>query len=91
MPRTNTMGIRRFGAVNWIGLQALYAREVRRFASIYLQTVLAPVLTSVLLIRPGVQASALWRPVAWSLHVPFMTVAAMRGMLGRLILMAGQL
>ena len=48
MPRTNTMGIRRFGAVNWIGLQALYAREVRRFASIYLQTVLAPVLTSVL-------------------------------------------
>ena len=48
MPRTNTMGIRRFGAVNWIGLQALYAREVRRFASLSAQTVLAPALTSVL-------------------------------------------
>jgi ABC-2 type transport system permease protein len=42
------MGIRRFGAVNWIGLAALYAREVRRFASISSQTVLAPALTSVL-------------------------------------------
>jgi len=42
------MGIRRFGAVNWIGLAALYLREVRRFASISSQTVLAPALTSVL-------------------------------------------
>jgi ABC-2 type transport system permease protein len=42
------MGIRRFGAVNWIGLRTLYGREVRRFASIYAQTVMAPVLTSAL-------------------------------------------
>jgi ABC-2 type transport system permease protein len=42
------MGIRRFGAVNWIGLWALYAREVRRFSSIYTQTILAPALTSIL-------------------------------------------
>ena len=48
MQRPDTMGIRRFGAVNWIGLGALIAREVRRFTSIYPQTVLAPVLTSVL-------------------------------------------
>ena len=48
MQQPDTMGIRRFGAVNWIGLWALYAREVRRFASIYAQTVLAPALTSVL-------------------------------------------
>ncbi|MFQ5567415.1 MAG: ABC transporter permease, partial [Paracoccaceae bacterium] len=40
--------MRRFGAVNWIGLGALVAREVRRFATIYPQTVMAPVLTSVL-------------------------------------------
>jgi ABC-2 type transport system permease protein len=40
------MGMRRFGAVNWIGFQALYVREVRRFASIVAQTVLAPALTS---------------------------------------------
>ena len=46
MQRPNTMGMRRFGAVNWIGFQALYAREVRRFVSIHTQTVLAPALTS---------------------------------------------
>ena len=48
MQRPDTMGIRRFGAVNWIGFRALYTREVSRFASIYAQTVLAPALTSVL-------------------------------------------
>ena len=48
MQRPYTMGIRRFGAVNWIGLWTLYGREVRRFASIYAQTVMAPVLTSAL-------------------------------------------
>ncbi len=48
MQRPYTMGIRRFGAVNWIGLRTLYGREVRRFASIYAQTVMAPVLTSAL-------------------------------------------
>jgi ABC-2 type transport system permease protein len=48
MQQPDTMGICRFGVVNWIGLGALYAREVRRFTSIYPQTVLAPVLTSVL-------------------------------------------
>jgi ABC-2 type transport system permease protein len=46
MRHLNTMGTRRFGAVNWIGFRALYAREVRRFASIYSQTVVAPTLTS---------------------------------------------
>ena len=48
MQQPDTMGMRRFGAVNWIGLGALYAREVRRFTTIYAQTVLAPVLTSAL-------------------------------------------
>ncbi len=40
--------MRRFGAVNWLGLGALVGREVRRFASIWSQTVLAPALTSIL-------------------------------------------
>jgi len=48
MQRPETMGIRRFGAINWIGLQALTLREIRRFASIWTQTVLAPLATSVL-------------------------------------------
>jgi ABC-2 type transport system permease protein len=36
------------GTVNWIGLAALYHREVKRFAKIGLQTVVAPMITSVL-------------------------------------------
>jgi len=48
MQARDTMGLRRFGAVNWIGLDALYRREVRRFTGIWTQTILAPVATSVL-------------------------------------------
>ena len=42
------MGVRRFGAINWLGFWTLYAREVRRFLSVYTQTILAPVATSIL-------------------------------------------
>ena len=48
MSSRQTMGQRRFGWVNWVGLWALSAREVRRFASIWTQTILAPAVTSVL-------------------------------------------
>jgi ABC-2 type transport system permease protein len=36
------------GAVNWVGLNALYIREVERFIKIALQTLIAPMITSVL-------------------------------------------
>ena len=39
-------GVRRFGRVNWLGLCTLYAREVRRFAKVWGQTVLAPIATA---------------------------------------------
>lgn len=48
MQRPTTMGVRRFGRVNWVGLWELYAREVRRFANVGTQTVLAPVITAAL-------------------------------------------
>jgi ABC-2 type transport system permease protein len=41
-------GVRRFGAVNWLGLWTLYAREVRRFTKVIGQTVGAPVATAAL-------------------------------------------
>ena len=34
--------------INWLGLWTLYSREVRRFAKVYNQTVLAPVVTTLL-------------------------------------------
>jgi len=48
MTADREMGVRRFGRVNRLGLATLTAREVRRFFSVYTQTVLAPVATSVL-------------------------------------------
>lgn len=42
------MGQRRFGRFNWLGLWTLIMREVMRFLSVYTQTILAPVATSVL-------------------------------------------
>ena len=48
MVPTRNMGERRFGRTNWLGLQTLIEREVRRFLNVWTQTVLAPVATSVL-------------------------------------------
>ena len=36
------------GAFKWIGLWTLYAREVRRFIKVYTQTIIAPVVTTLL-------------------------------------------
>ncbi|MBM3538399.1 MAG: multidrug ABC transporter permease [Alphaproteobacteria bacterium] len=41
---------RQYGAVNWLGLWTLTSREVRRFLKVYTQTVLAPVVTTLLLL-----------------------------------------
>ncbi|HLJ20153.1 MAG TPA: ABC transporter permease [Stellaceae bacterium] len=40
--------LRSFGAVNWIGLWTLYVKEVRRFLKVVMQTVAAPVVTTLL-------------------------------------------
>ena len=36
------------GHRNWLGLKTLYLREVRRFSNVYIQTVLAPVITTLI-------------------------------------------
>jgi ABC-2 type transport system permease protein len=38
----------RFGPVNWVGLGALYSKEVRRFLAVATQTILAPMVTTLL-------------------------------------------
>lgn len=47
-PNPHEFGIRKFGHVNWLGLYTLYRKEVMRFMSIYLQTVIAPVVSMLL-------------------------------------------
>jgi ABC-2 type transport system permease protein len=39
---------RRLGAVNWLGLYTLTAKEVRRFLKVYFQTIISPVVTTLL-------------------------------------------
>jgi ABC-2 type transport system permease protein len=43
-PQTNPLAGRR----NWLGVRTLYLREVRRFSKVYIQTVLAPVVTTLI-------------------------------------------
>ncbi len=40
--------VRPIGRVNWMGLWTLYQKEVRRFLNVYTQTLLAPVVTTLL-------------------------------------------
>ncbi len=47
---TPQMGARRFGRVNWLGLQTLIWRETRRFLAVWTQTLLAPLVTAGLLL-----------------------------------------
>ncbi len=40
------IGVRRFGRVNWLGLYTLSERETRRFLSVWVQTIAAPLVTA---------------------------------------------
>ena len=53
---TATLGERRFGAVNWLGLRTLYVKEVRRFLKVAFQTVFAPVISTLLFLIVFMQA-----------------------------------
>ncbi|WP_281955024.1 ABC transporter permease [Pseudophaeobacter arcticus] len=44
----NALGARRFGRVNWLGLQTLAQREITRFLVVWTQTLLAPLVTAAL-------------------------------------------
>ena len=43
-----TVSARELGAINWIGLRTLYSKEVQRFLKVAIQTVLAPVIQTLL-------------------------------------------
>lgn len=55
-------GERRFGAVNWLGLWTLYMKEVRRFMKVVTQTVVAPVISTLLFLIVFTQAFGSARP-----------------------------
>ena len=43
-----TIGTRRFGLVNWIGAWTLYKKESLRFLVVWIQTIVSPIVTSLL-------------------------------------------
>ena len=42
------IGVRRFGLINWVGAFSLYKKEVLRFIIVSGQTLVGPILTSIL-------------------------------------------
>ena len=42
------IGTRRFGSINWIGMWTLYKKEVLRFLIVWIQTLLSPIISSLL-------------------------------------------
>ena len=42
------IGVRRFGIINWIGFYSLYVKEVSRFLIVWAQTLLSPLVSSLL-------------------------------------------
>ena len=50
MSDLTTMGVRRFGRINWLGLYTLTSREIQRFMTVWTQTIAAPLVTAGLFI-----------------------------------------
>ena len=49
--KPSKLGVRRnINIVNWLGLYSLYIKEVRRFTNVFLQTVSAPMVTTILFV-----------------------------------------
>jgi ABC-2 type transport system permease protein len=63
-----------FGPVNWLGLWTLYLKEVRRFLKVATQTLLAPVVTTLLFL--AIFSLALGRAVDTMGGVPFVQFLA---------------
>mgnify|MGYP001305088930 CR=1 FL=1 len=55
-PASRGFGERRFGAVNWLGLQTLFLKEVRRYLKVSFQTIFAPLISTLLFLLVFIQA-----------------------------------
>ena len=66
-----SMGTRRFGRVNWIGVATLIEREVKRFMNVWSQTIMAPLINAGLLLM--IFTIAIGPTRGEVMGVPFMT------------------
>ncbi len=56
------LGVRHFGMVNWLGLWTLLRKEVHRFLKVWVQTLMAPIITTLLFLAIFSLALAGLRP-----------------------------
>ncbi len=68
------IGTRRFGLINWIGLWTLYKKETLRFLIVWIQTLLSPIISSLLFLM--VLSLALGSGRSDMLGFPFITFLA---------------
>ena len=68
------LGTRKFGFINWIGLWTLYKKEVLRFLIVWIQTLLSPIISSLLFLL--VLSVAIGNNRAGMLGFPFITFLA---------------
>lgn len=70
LPQSTPPGVRPMGPVNWIGLWGLCLKEVKRFLAVSVQTVVAPIVTTLLFL--AVFSLALGRAMKLVAGVPFL-------------------
>ena len=68
------IGTRRFGLVNWVGFKSLYVKEVSRFLIVWAQTLLSPLVSSLLFL--SVLTLAIGNERGGALGFPFITFLA---------------
>lgn len=72
--KSDIVAPRELGRVNWLGLWTLYEKEVRRFLKVFMQTLLAPVITTLLFL--AIFSLALGGAVRTVAGVPFVEFLA---------------
>jgi ABC-2 type transport system permease protein len=70
---TPGFGVLRFGSVNWLGLKTLTEKEIRRFMKVAFQTIVAPLVSTVLFLVVFMQAFGAARaPIHGVAYVEFL-------------------
>ena len=69
------IGVRQFGRFNWLGLWTLYLK-VRRFTKVWMQTLMAPIVTTLLFLAIF---SSLWQVYAPILTACRLSISSLLG------------
>jgi ABC-2 type transport system permease protein len=69
-----SLTVRQFGLINWVGVRALYVKEIKRFTNVITQTIVAPVINNLLFF--AIFALALGGNAREMMGIPFMSFLA---------------